>query len=464
MKSRLFLSLAIIAVFILADKSMALTEYFGGAITDRTLRLYAYYSLPIGIVLIASALLYGPQKVAASLGLNKGFLKGMSYGLLFTLPMFIGYASIGTLQEDWSLMGLFFLFIGATMEEVVYRGFLFGQLFRKANWGFIPAVLLNAVIFGIGHLYQGNSFGETTGVFLVTLLGGIWFAWLYIEWDNNLWVAISLHIFMNLSWQLFAVGDNALGGWGANFFRIMTIALSIIFTIIYRQQQGFFRINTQNLLNNKSNMITSRGKKQLANIAKLTTIILLISLFGFTTSFGQEKEKSPIVFGIQYYGELGLNPGIEIDYQHTLFEHKKVHKKRTTVQQIHFRPSITYYHLRNYTNNFLFTPKFAYQLKTVNNKTQRYFYVEPYLKFGYQRYAFIGSVYETANDGFKKKQLAGGNSFVFGGGLNFGGSIKPNKLDWTFGVEYLPEVSKGTRFIHHINLKAGIRFRLGKRD
>ena len=214
-------------------------------------------------MLLVSALLYTPQKVAASLGLNKGFFMGMGYGLLFTLPMFIGYASIGTLQEDWTLVGILFLFIGAAMEEVLYRGFLFGQLFRKAGWGFIPAVLLNAVIFGMGHLYQGNSFGETMGVFLVTLLGGIWFAWLYIEWEDNLWIAISLHIFMNLSWLLFSVGDTALGGWGANFFRIMTIAFSIVFTIMYRQQQGFFRVNKMNLFLNKTKAKSSVGKKQL---------------------------------------------------------------------------------------------------------------------------------------------------------------------------------------------------------
>ena len=94
--------------------------------------------------------------------------------------MFLGYAVIGQLSPSWTFLSILGVFAGAAMEEIVFRGFLFGQLFRKAAWGFIPAVLINAVIFGMGHLYQGNSLGETTGVFFVTLIGGVWFAWLYI--------------------------------------------------------------------------------------------------------------------------------------------------------------------------------------------------------------------------------------------------------------------------------------------
>ena len=190
--------------------------------------------------------------------------------------------------------------------------------------------------------------------------------------------------------------------------------------------------------------------------------LLVISLFCLTMSYGQEKEKQPIVFGIQYFGELGFHPGIEVDYQRSLFEKKKAKNKRNILHQVNFRPSITYYNLPEYANNFLVTPNFDYHLRIINNEKRSYFFVEPYIKFGYQRYFYKGTTYETINNGFEERKLSGGNSFVFGSGLSVGSSIKPNKLDWILGVEYLPEVSEGALFIHHINLKIGIRYKIQK--
>ncbi len=65
--------------------------------------------------------------------------------------------------------------------------------------------------------------------------GAAWFAWLYVEWRNNLWLPIGLHILMNLYWALFDIESNALGGVWANVFRGLTIALSIIYTLRKKQ-------------------------------------------------------------------------------------------------------------------------------------------------------------------------------------------------------------------------------------
>ena len=199
MKSKISIAFVVISTFFLIRHNLDILQYLGVVFSTKTAKYYTYYGLSIALVLLVSGLLYGYRNTLESLGLNKGIMTGMAYGFLFTLPMFLGYAVIGELRSELSLYGLILVFIPAAMEEVVYRGFLFGQLFRKAKWGFIPAVMLNALIFGMGHLYQGSSMGQTAGVFMVTLMGGIWFAWLYIEWDNNLWIAIGLHFFMNLS-------------------------------------------------------------------------------------------------------------------------------------------------------------------------------------------------------------------------------------------------------------------------
>ena len=88
----------------------------------------------------------------------------------------------------------------------------------------------------MAHLYQSADVGRMIGIFLTTFLGAGLFAWLFVEWKFNLWVPIFLHMLMNLSWMMFSVGDDALGGVGANVFRIATIAAAIIGTIWYKRR------------------------------------------------------------------------------------------------------------------------------------------------------------------------------------------------------------------------------------
>jgi hypothetical protein len=59
----------------------------------------------------------------------------------------------------------------------------------------------------------------------------VWFAWLFIEWNDNLWLPVGMHFLMNFYWDLFNVSDTAIGGFMLNLPRVLTIALSVIFTI-----------------------------------------------------------------------------------------------------------------------------------------------------------------------------------------------------------------------------------------
>jgi len=210
---------------------------------------YSWWILPTAFI---TGLLFGFKKILQNIGIHKGFKTGLLFAIITVLPMFISSVFIGQIGDDIVLLHLIHqtLFAGF-MEEYLFRGFLFGILFRKSGWGFIPASLLGALIFGLGHIYQGSTFMETIGVFLVTSMGAIWFSWLYIEWNKNLWVPIFLHILMNLSWGLFEVSDNALGAFSTNLFRIITIALTIIITIYYNKKNGL-RINRRNLMVNSN--------------------------------------------------------------------------------------------------------------------------------------------------------------------------------------------------------------------
>ena len=194
--------------------------------------------LIVGVPIVLGALyLHGHKGLLGSLGLHGHFVQAMIFGLICTLPMFVGYSLLYGYNKDFSLNDFLISVVAAAFfEELYFRGFLFGQLFRYTSLGYLPAVFLGAVLFGVIHLYQGKELEELMGIFMITFLGGILYAWVYVEWDYNLWVPIALHAFMNLSWGIFSAGENALGGGYANLFRVITIALIIILTIVYKRR------------------------------------------------------------------------------------------------------------------------------------------------------------------------------------------------------------------------------------
>ena len=216
---------------------------------------YCWWVIP---PLLAVGILFGFKNILREFRLDRGLVTAFLFAVVAVFPMFTGYWIFGKYDTDLTTLGLLrtTLFAGF-FEEFLFRGFLFGILFRKALWGFIPAAMLGALIFGLGHLYQGSNPSQVMGIFFVTFIGAIWFSWLFIEWKENLWVPILLHVLMNLSWTLFDVSDSgALGGNVANIFRIMTIALTVILTIYYNKHKDRFRINAKNLLVNKSGLST----------------------------------------------------------------------------------------------------------------------------------------------------------------------------------------------------------------
>lgn len=186
-----------------------------------------------------------PRLFFKSLGINKSITKGAFFSLICTLPMLIGYSIVFDFNSDITWSEIFRgAIIAAFIEELYFRGILFGQIYRFTKLGFIPSILYGAIIFASFHLYQSQDLLTLIGIFTTTFLGSILFAWAYVEWKNNLWIPIFLHFFMNLFWMLFSAGENALGGVYANIFRILTILLIIVLTVIYKKKKGLtFEIN-----------------------------------------------------------------------------------------------------------------------------------------------------------------------------------------------------------------------------
>jgi len=254
-------SIIVILVFLIVDnlniKSFLPANYY--------IRATLIALVPILIAMGSLLFFHSPQNLLKSMGIDKGFWKGLGWAFVFTLPMLIGYAFVGELNTEMALKNFYWMVILAPLaEELLFRGFLFGQLFRFGGWGFVLAGLLSALIFGSLHLYQAEDIGSAIGVFMMTGMGGMWFAWLYIEWDNNLWLSIFLHLFMNAYWGIFAVADNAAGGFYANVFRVMTIVATIVVTKYFQNRNGTKTISSQNLWQNKANDSRSSSKVEFA--------------------------------------------------------------------------------------------------------------------------------------------------------------------------------------------------------
>ncbi|WP_019987697.1 CPBP family intramembrane glutamic endopeptidase [Rudanella lutea] len=208
-----------------------------------TLLEYTVYRVVWDLLLPALVLaaLHGPRQVLAELGWQANLPKGLAIGALFTLPMLVGFGLAFTPVDRPATDLLLKFYTGSfwagLAEETFYRAFLFGQLYRHGRWPFWLAAIAQGLFFGLGHLYQANEPVQALGIFGITALGGIWFAWLWTSW-RNLWVPMATHILMNAWWGLFAVDNTALGGWVANGCRVATIGFSIWLTVKMLRQQG----------------------------------------------------------------------------------------------------------------------------------------------------------------------------------------------------------------------------------
>lgn len=190
--------------------------------------------------LVLRFIIQSKESVFTALGLSNKPIKGILIGIAFTLPMFIGYAWQVGLQEEIKLTTLItHAAYPGFSEELIYRAFFIGILFRYTRLGFFPIVFIVSLIFGAGHLYQGESLMHSAMVMLVTSLGSMFFAWIYFEYKWNLWLPITMHTLMNLCWNVFALNtNNAAGNTVANTFRIFTILLAVFVTLYMIYKQG----------------------------------------------------------------------------------------------------------------------------------------------------------------------------------------------------------------------------------
>lgn len=192
------------------------------------------------IPLCITALIVGRERAIEVLGLDKAPWRGLGFAALCTLPLPLTYAFTTPLQETSTLIVdvLNYAVLAGISEEVLFRCFLFGLLFRLAKWGFLPAAMFGAIVFGAGHLYQGNAILDSVGVFAITLAAALWWSWLYVEWDYNAWIPIGFHVLMNGWFNIFVVSETALLPVAGEIARASVVIISIALTLSIKNRNG----------------------------------------------------------------------------------------------------------------------------------------------------------------------------------------------------------------------------------
>lgn len=219
---------------------------FGDVISDdwsEALVKLAFWVVPCAIALrVWGARTY--RDVGVELGLTGSVLRGLGFALAASLPMLIALSLSGSVRLVPVSILAGAVVVGPFAEEVLFRGWLFRQLSRRAGWPAMAAVLTSALAFGLAHLHNFNSYAfRTTELFdaISATAAGVLFAWLVWRWDS-LWPAVGLHAFMNLSWQLFGsppltaspVTTDATTL--ATAGRLGTILLAVALTLVLRRR------------------------------------------------------------------------------------------------------------------------------------------------------------------------------------------------------------------------------------
>lgn len=177
------------------------------------------------VSLVAARLAFGSGRTTNGLGLADSLPRGLLFAGIAGSPMLL-QGFFGRTSIDLDANTLRGVVVAPFVEELFFRGALVGIAVRAAGVPFWPVAVLAGLWFGAMHVPLDASFAAGhIGVLAATTAGGIWYAWLLLRHDWNLWTTIGLHAVMNAAWMVFAVAENAAGGLWPNIGRGLTIAL-----------------------------------------------------------------------------------------------------------------------------------------------------------------------------------------------------------------------------------------------
>jgi CAAX protease family protein len=181
------------------------------------------------VLVVSAAYRISPAGALEELGLLANPIVGYALGMIAVLPVlatsFAGLRDLAMARLAGDVA------MGPFAEEVLFRGVLFRQLYRRAGRRPLRAMVVSALVFGFAHLANIGSLGaaedaaQAAALVGTATLGGLLFAWLTLRW-NSVWPAVGLHTFLNLSWDLTATDASR----SVLVMRVASIALAVVLT------------------------------------------------------------------------------------------------------------------------------------------------------------------------------------------------------------------------------------------
>jgi membrane protease YdiL (CAAX protease family) len=206
-----------------------LRRFFQGWVVNGLANVVQVVLCMLGISLAHHA---GVKQSFRELGLRAPIRRALVFSFIASLPMLLAFAATSHINPKMTLLSVGVgCLIAPFAEEVLFRGYMFRQLYHRARWGFWLSVAIPSALFAFVHVYQAEGFFQLIGIMAVTGLGSVVGCWVFMRWQDNLWAVFGLHSLMNLWWEVFAVDGTALGGWLANGARLLTVFLAIMLTI-----------------------------------------------------------------------------------------------------------------------------------------------------------------------------------------------------------------------------------------
>ncbi|HUO86734.1 MAG TPA: CPBP family intramembrane glutamic endopeptidase, partial [Thermoanaerobaculia bacterium] len=198
--------------------------------------------LAVGLVLVGLAWVYRRDLgwMWRELGVAAPVLVPVAFAAVATLPLAVGFGfgdrPLGSLSI-WSLV--FTVTVWPFGWELLFRGYAFRQLHRRAGWGFFSAALVPPLIFALVHVGFAFFADQDLRIPLLAagaaLLGGLFFSWLFVAWGDNLWAPVAFHGLLNLWWEAFGIDRDGIGTLGSNLLRGAAVVLAIVLTLFWKR-------------------------------------------------------------------------------------------------------------------------------------------------------------------------------------------------------------------------------------